>query len=192
MVPHDEFASCGLATAFRSVGKAVDADLASRAAALSAALSKLPDRRGPVFRGAALAPEQIASYTPGTTRTEPAFLSTSADHTRDFPGNTWFVVDSRHAKDVSSFSSHQESEVVFDKGTSFYLIGNGLDPRSGRQVITMMEATDLPHGPTKGEIRAAEKRVHEFLKKINAVPEADRQPLTSDKYAGPIAEIVVG
>ncbi len=170
----------------------MDPEIAARVAAMSTALSKLPDRPGPVFRGTALSPEQIASYTPGTTRTEPAFLSTSADQARDFPGNTLFIVDSKHAKDVSPFSTSPESEVVFDKGTSFHLIGNFFDPGSGRQVITLVEVGDPLRRPTPREIRAAEKRVREFLRKINAVPEAERQPLISDKFAGPIAEIVVG
>ncbi|MEO6116197.1 MAG: hypothetical protein ABIP33_07415 [Pseudolysinimonas sp.] len=44
---------------------------------------------------------------------------------------------------------------------------------------------------TPEEIAAVNERGLEFLRKINAVPEADRTLLTSDKFAGPIAEIVV-
>ncbi len=166
--------------------------MAARIEAISTALSKLRDRPGPVFRGTPLTPEQIASYVPGMIRTELAFTSTSADHTRAFPGNALFIIDSRHAKDVSAYSVHPESEVLFDKGTSFYVLDNFVDQRSGKHVITMMEATISPTKPTKREIRAAEKTTHGFLRKVNSVPESDKNPLTSDKFAGPIAEVLVG
>ena len=167
----------------------MDPEMAARAAALSAALAKLPDRTGPVFRGTPLEADQIESYVPGTTRIEPAFLSTTSDPSRDFPGNALFIVDSKHAKDVSGFSEHPESEVVFDKGTSFYVIGNSFDRRSARHVITMMEAGDQT--PTTREIRTARKRAREFLRSVHSVSVDQRNPLTSDKFAGPIAGIVV-
>ncbi len=167
----------------------MDPQIAARAAALSAALAKLPDRPGPVFRGTPLKPDQIASYVPGTTRIEPAFLSTTSDPSRDFPGNTLFIVDSKHAKDVSGFSEHPESEVVFDKGTLLYVIGNSWDRRSARHVITMMETGD--QSPTTKEIRSAQKRLREFLRRVQSVPVDQRTPLTSDKFDGPIAGIVV-
>lgn len=166
-------------------------EMAARIAAISTALSKLRDRPGPVFRGTSLTADEIAFYVPGTIRTEAGFTSTSADHARSFPGNALFIIDSRHAKDVSAFSVHSESEVLFDKGTSFYVLDNFVDKRSGKHVITMTEATMSPTKPTKREIRASEKHTLGFLRKVNAVPESNKQPLTSDKFAGPIAEIVV-
>jgi hypothetical protein len=167
----------------------MDPEIAARAASLSAALAKLPDRPGPVFRGALLEPDQIALYLPGTTRSEPAFLSAASDPSHDFPGNTLFIVDSKHAKDVSAFSAQSESEVVFDKGTSFRVIGNSLDRRSARHVITLMETDDQT--PTEKEIRSAQKRGRQFLRRLHSVPVAERKPLTSDKFAGPIAGVVL-
>jgi len=120
----------------------VDPEIAARVAALSTALSKLPDRPGVTFRGAELSPAQIASYVPGQIRTEPAFPSITSDPARDFPGNIQFVVDAKQGKDVSAFSALPESEVVLDKGTSFSVLSNEVDRASGRQVITLMELAD--------------------------------------------------
>lgn len=127
----------------------MDPEIVARVAAMSSALSKLPDRPGVTFRGAELSPAQIASYAPGQIRTESAFLSTTADPARDFPGNTLFIIDAKHAKVVSGFSALLESE-------------------------------------------AAKKRARAFLARIAVVPAGKRQLLTSDKYAGSIAEVVAG
>ena len=50
----------------------------------------------------------------------------------------------------------------------------------------------MPPKPSSGEIAAAEKMAREFLQKIAAVPEGDRKPLTSEKFAGPIAQTARG
>lgn len=47
------------------------------------------------------------------------------------------------------------------------------------------EAT--PAAPSPEAIAAAEKMGREFLQTIAAVPDSDRTPLTSKKFAGPIA-----
>ncbi len=57
----------------------MDPEMAARIAAISTALSELRDRPGPVFRGTPLTADEIASYVPGTIRTEAGFTSTSAD-----------------------------------------------------------------------------------------------------------------
>ena len=49
----------------------------------------------------------------------------------------------------------------------------------------------MPLKPSSEEIAAAEKMAREFLQKIAAVPEGDRKPLTSEKFAGPIAQTVL-
>jgi hypothetical protein len=55
-----------------------------------------------------------------------------------------------------------------------------------------MASQAVPPKPSSDEIVAAEKLGREFLRKIAAVPEGDRKPLLSDKFAGPIAQEVVG
>lgn len=49
----------------------------------------------------------------------------------------------------------------------------------------------MPPKPSSEEIAAAEKVAREFLQKIATVPEGDRKPLTSEKFAGPIAQTVL-
>ena len=114
-------------------------DTNQSAAAVSEALSKLPDRSGPVFRGTTLTPEQIASYTPAAVHPEPGFTSTSSDAKSAFLGNTLFLVISKHGKDVSPYSPYAESEVLFDKGTEFFVTSNFYSQHEGKQVIIMME-----------------------------------------------------
>ncbi|MEO6116198.1 MAG: ADP-ribosyltransferase [Pseudolysinimonas sp.] len=120
-------------------GMTMDADLTARADAVSTALSKLPDHPGMAYRGTDLTSDQIASYLPGTIREDPAFLSASIDETKSFNGNTLFIIDSVHGKDVSPFSIHDEAEVLFDKGTSFEVTANFIDSASGRHIIIMGE-----------------------------------------------------
>lgn len=110
-----------------------------RATAVSKALSKLPDQKGPVFRGTTLTPAQISSYIPGTVHLERGFTSTSSDPASAFPGNALFLVISKHGKDVASYSTYPESEVLFDKGTEFYVTSNSYSPHQRKQVIVMME-----------------------------------------------------
>jgi len=50
----------------------------------------------------------------------------------------------------------------------------------------------MPPKPSSEEIAAAEKMAREFLEKIADVPEGGRKPLTSEKFAGPFAQTVVG
>ncbi len=49
----------------------------------------------------------------------------------------------------------------------------------------------MPEKLTPEEVEKVNARAREFLARINAVPEADRVLLTSDKFAGPIATEVV-
>ncbi len=120
-------------------GTAMTSDAERRSASISEALSKLPDKPGPAFRGTTLPAEKIASYVPGETRKEPGFTSSSSDQTRAFPGNVLFVIISKHGKDVAPYSSYVESEVLFDKGTNFYVTSNFFDHQVNKQVIIMME-----------------------------------------------------
>ncbi|MFT3942687.1 MAG: ADP-ribosyltransferase [Ancrocorticia sp.] len=130
---------------FRSIneslrgGAAMSSDTNQRAEAISDTLAKLPDRTGPVFRGTTLSSEQIASYVPGAVHPEAGFTSTSSDPKSAFPGNTLFLVISKHGKDISPYSHYAESEVLFDKGTGFLVTSNFFSPQEGKQVIIMME-----------------------------------------------------
>ena len=130
---------------FRSIneslrgGAAMSSDTSQRAEAISDALARLPDRTGPVFRGTTLSSEQIASYVPGAVHPEAGFTSTSSDPKSAFPGNTLFLVISKHGKDISPYSHYAESEVLFDKGTGFLVTSNFFSPQEGKQVIIMME-----------------------------------------------------
>jgi ADP-ribosyltransferase exoenzyme len=118
----------------------VTPEIRQRAEALSAALAKLPDYDGAVFRGTFLTEEQIAPYEPGTIREESAFTSTTRDEREAFAGNTYFVITSKHGKDVSRYSRFpDQAEVLFDKGSRFYVHSNGLDPRLGKRVIVLIE-----------------------------------------------------
>jgi len=49
----------------------------------------------------------------------------------------------------------------------------------------------MPKKLTPDEVEAVNKRAREFLNRINAVPEADRVPVTSETFAGPIATKVI-
>ena len=71
---------------------------------------------------------------------EAAFTSTTKDESIAFPGNVMFEVVSRHGKDVSDFSMiPAEKEVLFDKGTTFYVRSNRFDERLGKQIIILVE-----------------------------------------------------
>lgn len=133
-------------TAYREINEslrgneAMASDTNQRAAAISEALSKLPDQPGPVFRGTSLSPEQIARYVPGAMRSEAGFTSTTSDSKAAFPGSTLFLVISKHGKDVSPYSKYpSESEILFDKGTDFLVTSNFYSPQERKQVIIMME-----------------------------------------------------
>ena len=49
------------------------------------------------------------------------------------------MITSKHGKDIAVYSAHPESEVLFDKGTSYYVSRNFFDEATGRQVIVMIE-----------------------------------------------------
>jgi hypothetical protein len=126
--------------ALRGGTAAERAALAPRADAISTALSKLPRYEGPVFRGTFLGAEDLARYVPNSTVTEAAFTSTSAAKGGQFPGNTEFLIKSVTGRDVSAVSDLPfESEVLFDKGTSFKVLDKLYDASREKWVIMMKE-----------------------------------------------------
>ncbi|KQY28443.1 hypothetical protein ASD42_27650 [Nocardia sp. Root136] len=113
---------------------------------LNAALNKLPDNKGTVYRGTNLDPEDIAKYQEGGTVTEKAFTSTSTDPSRAFSGNTRFTIQSETGKDVSQYSTaqqagHIEDEVLFRSSTNFRVARNWTDPNTG---ITYIDLVEVP------------------------------------------------
>lgn len=118
---------------------------------ICSAMDMLPDWHGIVTRGAFIEPGDLAKYEPGQTIREDAFVSTSAD--RGFDGNTQFIIESRHGKnisDVSRFSpllGKQEvqdgTEILFKPGTHFEVLEKTSLAENGVTIIVMREV-DAP------------------------------------------------
>ncbi|WP_067566664.1 ADP-ribosyltransferase domain-containing protein [Nocardia acidivorans] len=87
--------------------------------ALRAALVKLPDHVGMVYRGVELPPSVLARYQKGSIVDEVAFLSTS---TKDgtFTGAVRFRIRAKRGKKITAYSKYAgEHEVVFLPGSRF-------------------------------------------------------------------------
>jgi hypothetical protein len=124
----------------RNGGPLGGTELAERVEAVSAALAKLPKYDGVVFRGTYLTDKQIAAYVPGEIVTERAFISTSVDPAAKFPGNVEFVIESRSGRDIAAYSRvPTETEVLFDRNTTFEVRYNVFDESTGKTLITMAE-----------------------------------------------------
>jgi hypothetical protein len=65
---------------------AFEAKLRPYVALTQDALARLPDYKGPCWRGTDLAPQQRAKYKPGQTVTESSFFSTSTNKRAAFKG----------------------------------------------------------------------------------------------------------
>ena len=79
-------------------------------------LARLPDSTGVKRRGARLSAGEIARYRTGEVVTEPFFVSSS----KPFRGNAQFTIQSRHGKDIHSFSQiPSEAEVLFAADTRY-------------------------------------------------------------------------
>lgn len=123
---------------------ALDASQQARVDALHKALEKLPMYEGAVVRGTNLPADVLEQYRPGEIITEPAFTSTSTDHTvaqsPTFAGNTEFRIWSTTGRDVSSVSMFPgEQEILFPAGSKFYVVSKIVDPQTGRTIIEMIE-----------------------------------------------------
>lgn len=123
---------------------ALDASQQARVDALHKALEKLPVYEGAVVRGTNLPADVLDQYRPGEIITEPAFTSTSTDHTvaqsPTFAGNTEFRIWSTTGRDVSSVSTFPgEQEILFPAGSKFYVVSKIVDPQTGRMIIEMIE-----------------------------------------------------
>lgn len=112
---------------------------------VNAALAKLPDHEGVVYRGTQLPRDVIDSYKEGEVVTEKAFTSSSVNPGGAFNGDTRFRIVSKTGKDVSPYSTaqqagHMEDEVLFKSGTKFNVTRNYTDPNTGVTYIDMVEA----------------------------------------------------
>ncbi|MBV8195178.1 MAG: WXG100 family type VII secretion target [Candidatus Dormibacteraeota bacterium] len=115
---------------------------------IDSGLAQLPDHSGVVYRGTTLRDDVINAYrdaaADGTPVWERAFVSSSMDPSvtqqAPFDGNTRFVIESAHGKDITDISVYgtQEREVLFVHGTPFDVLSvTEFEP--GRYEITMAE-----------------------------------------------------
>jgi hypothetical protein len=108
--------------------------------AVTEGLRQLPDYVGTVYRGTHLGAEILARYEPGAVVTELAFTSTSASPHSSYSGNAQYTIKSRHGKDVTQISGHNnEREVIFPPGTRFKV----LEVSEGKYGTTLISMTDL-------------------------------------------------
>lgn len=91
---------------------------------LNAALSRLPDYKGTVYRKTGFKANEQHFYKPGTVVEERAFTSTSSSK-GVWSGELHFEITSATGKLVRSLSLHpHEDEVLFRSGTKFRVISN--------------------------------------------------------------------
>lgn len=106
---------------------------------LSSALEKLPAHEGQVIRGSVpgrpTEAYDLSRYEPGERIVENGYISTTTNPDGllpDFDGPVAWVIESKNGRDVSSVSSVSgESEVLFDRFTSFTVLSKEFDPTSG-------------------------------------------------------------
>jgi hypothetical protein len=109
---------------------------------ISEGLAKLPAQPGTTYRGVTYSDDVLARYQPGSVVTEHAFTSTSRDAAvaqGTFDGNVLMNVTGRNGRDVASFSTHPEAEILYDKGTRFRVTDRTWESDIGTWVITMKE-----------------------------------------------------
>ena len=98
----------------------------------------LPDEAGTFRRGVSLTEADHARYVVGEVVTEPIFMSTTATAGKVFPGNTRFIVQGKHGKDVVQYSRHpREDERLFTADTRFLVVAR--EVRDGRLWIELAE-----------------------------------------------------
>ncbi|MET8878369.1 ADP-ribosyltransferase [Nocardia sp. NPDC004604] len=119
---------------------------AARVRELNAALDKLPNYEGEVNRKVQLPADVINSYKKGEDITEDAFTSTSRfGENNKFDGNTEFTIISKTGKPIENMSNYgpwsgqNEGEILFKSGTKFRCLENTVDPKTMRNVITLVE-----------------------------------------------------
>jgi hypothetical protein len=106
-------------------------------------LHRLPAYRGAVYRGATLPEHAAAKYSAGMVIQERAFVSTSADPARRFPGNVQYVIHSVNGRLVRALADDpEELEVVFFTQTRFKVLAVDVDTASGDRTVYLAEIPD--------------------------------------------------
>lgn len=99
-------------------------------------LFQMPAFRGAVYRGTQLPEHIVSKYVPGTIIQERAFISTSANPARRFPGNVQYVINSVNGRLVRALADDpEELEVVFFTATRFKVLA--VDLVSGQDIRTV-------------------------------------------------------
>lgn len=106
---------------------------------LSAALDKMPTYEGQVIRGSQpgrpVEAYDLSRYEPGETVIENGYISATTNQDgllAGFDGPVAWVIESSSGRDISSVSSVDgESEVLFDRFSSFTVLSKEFDPTSG-------------------------------------------------------------
>ena len=129
--------------ALRNLDQAKLAELDGYIRLATYGLFELPSLRGVVYRGATLPDAAIANYVPGTVVFEHAFIRTTTDPARRFPGNVTFVIASINGRDVSGVAPDREArEVLFFTGTRFKVLAVETDDVFDHRVIYLAEIPD--------------------------------------------------
>lgn len=108
---------------------------------ITKALSKLPDYVGVAEReiptSTATQLNRIAGkYQEGQITTENAFTASTRGSNEGFTSGLTFSIMSRHGKDISSLSAKPEQlEVLFDKGTRFFVLSKQFTPEGRIHII---------------------------------------------------------
>ncbi|WP_460701034.1 ADP-ribosyltransferase [Nocardia thraciensis] len=113
---------------------------------IRAALEKLPDHKGVVYRGTYLSDDMLALYQKGNVVRDRAFLSTAANPHARFPGNAQFRIVSRTGKDISKYTiKKEEQEVLFKEETPFEVVNRKDTVQGGYEFsyIDLVERGDL-------------------------------------------------
>jgi len=100
-------------------------------------LQKLTDFHGTVRRVANLNSGLIARYTVGQIFTEKSFTSATNGGSAPYPGNTTFIIESKHGKSIE-FLNPYEKEVLFLPNGQF-LVTSKVKDSSGHWTIQMSE-----------------------------------------------------
>ncbi|MDJ0350045.1 ADP-ribosyltransferase [Cryobacterium sp. PH29-G1] len=97
--------------------------LEARIDATTAGLSKLPPVDATSWRGVTSFPGFLDGFVVGKPWSDPAFVSSSIDSTKAFPGDVVFTIHGRTGVDVNPFSAFKhEVEILFQRGAEFEVL----------------------------------------------------------------------
>jgi|GEM_PF-4196807 len=107
----------------------------------SSALKKFPDHKGLVIRRVNFKEADLARYKKGATVTEDQFSSASKDSKAFGEGRSVEQrIISKTGKDISAYARKpEEQEVVFDRGTTFHVLDEHIDDKTGTLIQDVIE-----------------------------------------------------